>query len=1437
MNPLFGLMSRTLRRPAARGLLAIGGIVAVVGVVVGASTAPAIPTVALSSEPLYARGFRAKPTLTLALSVEFPTVGAAYVNGADRSNDPYYKQATTYVGYFDPNGCYSYNDTSKHFVLDATTTTHKCNGTKFSGNFMNWAATSAIDILRYGLTGGDRIDDTITKTVLQRAVLRSSFYNSSNFPSKQLIASADAGTLADSLPDTVLGTNSGTIYVANCLNRIFIGTERTGTCDSPGNNGKLGVAVGSVSTPYNINASLPTSGSGSQVFNSTSCAGENGTCTIGSDGNRFVAYGGGNRFVVREFIAGGTVTCDNNTFGDPIPGTGKSCYVGKATIARSGGLTVDSYFYSRVQVCESAAAATSRPSLCTLQLSGNYKPTGNLQRYSDRMRVAVFGYLKDDTLTRYGGVLRAPMKYVGPKWFDDDFKLYATTNPKSEWNETTGVFADNPEAATDFAVSGAINYLNRFGRTGVFGEYKTYDPVAELYYEALRYIQGLDPTSQAVSSISTAQKDGFPVYTTWTDPHPVVTGLSTSGTDTYACIKNNILTIGDVNTHADKSLPGNTLTTSEDFSRAANANANEPDFVQWTKVVGGFESNVSISYVDGKGVTRTTSNISTENDSNADLDTKQPVTSTNHCCSNNRYFMAGAAYWANTHDIRASGLSGYAASKARPGMRVTSYMIDVNEYGEQSSAVTFKQNQFYLAAKYGGFTDRSQTGNPFLAANGTTLDNTNWARTVSTTLTPDGLVAKNYFQGNNATELLTALDDIFATVVREAGSIAGAAVSSTRLSTDLAIFQGTFDPSDWSGDLVRYKVTRDSNGAVVISSADDVANTKFAAQTLDAVSDYSTRKIFVGKTTPGLTGTATDFTWSALDADHKTTLKTAPSPAAADSDDTATLRVNYIRGDRSQESTGLLLRRRSSRLGDIVNSGAVFSGKPATIVGDSSYDTFVTNTASRPNTVFVGANDGMMHAFNADTMAELFAYIPSFVVKNLRDFTLSTYVHRSFVDATAAVAEAKVGSSWKTVLVSGAGAGGQGVFALDVSNPSTFTASNVMWEFTDRDDASMGNVIGRPQILRLRTTSPGGTATYKHFAVVAAGVNNYASDGYFSSDGRPAIFILDLAKSPTSAWQQGTNYFKIELPVGDTSKANGIVSFVAVPGAAGELQLLYAGDLQGNVWKLNFGSVGSSSWTAAGLSAFKSGTTPQPLFVATDASGAGQPITAEPKVINGPNRSHIVTFGTGRFLELSDLSTPYQVQSYYAVYDNGQDKVPSRAYLKQATASSNVIDASPFTWGMPSSADATGVRAGWYFNYPGASNGERQISGIAVLGGYTVFGTVEPAANGCSDGSGRVYLANLATGAGNYSASTVGIQGEPLLMKVGTDSYTNSTSAGRSTRTTTWQIVLQGSVGIKLPEGLVTAGGSGTTGSVTDVSAVRERSWRQIFNYEELKIK
>lgn len=291
-------------------------------------------------------------------------------------------------------------------------------------------------------------------------------------------------------------------------------------------------------------------------------------------------------------------------------------------------------------------------------------------------------------------------------------------------------------------------------------------------------------------------------------------------------------------------------------------------------------------------------------------------------------------------------------------------------------------------------------------------------------------------------------------------------------------------------------------------------------------------------------------------------------------------------------------------------------------------------------------------------------------------------------------------------------------------------------------------MVGQPQILRLRRTATSGAgAEYRYYAVVAGGVNNYSNDGRFSATGKPAIFILALAKESGSTWTLGSNYFKIELPAGDTSKANGVVSFAAVPGPVGELDLLYAGDLQGNLWKFKFTGVGKESWTAEGLSAFKSVSTPTPLFVASDADGTRQPITSAPVVAYGPSRGYIVTFGTGKLLETGDLAKPHKAQSYYAAYDNRH-----------------------------------GVRAGWYVDFPGVANGERQISGIlaavqstraeAMKRGVDTY--MVPASNNDWANGWLVYADNDRSRS-RTAADTVIMQTGPIALKTTVNS--NATDA------------------------------------------------------------
>ena len=1411
---------------AARYKLRLGAIglaaVAFIGIAVSSSPPPAIPAIPLAGEPLYARGARAKPTLTLALSVEFPTVGAQYVNGADSSNDNTYAASTEYIGYFDAESCYSYNNDAdaalRRFDRIGPATARECGGTGFSGNFMNWATSSAIDILRYGLTGGDRVVDTTSLTILQRAYLPTrsdnnpgNYYNGSNFPSKRITNAVAAGAL----PSALLGSHTGDVYIANCKNRVHFGTAKAGNCDAPGSNANLGTPVaGSSSGPVTAySGALPSDFS-------AACANENGTCSF--SGILQVAYGANTSW---KFMSAKDGTpCTNAVFGDPIVGTAKKCYTRPDptgwTPPSSSALTADGFFYTRVSVCGTDNAGTltdPRTDLCLRYPNGNYKPVGNLQKYSDRLRVAAFGYLIDnvDPAQRNGAVLRAPMKYVGPKHFDSNFSLVSGANPNQEWDTNTGVFVTNPDGAAE-GNSGVANYLNKFGRTGsTAGNYKRYDAVGELYYEALRYVQGLPPTASAVSGMTDAMKDGFAAYDTWTDPHPAV-----AGTTDYSCVRNNIVAIGDVNTWNDKYFPGNTRTDSNDTTRTASDAANEPDFMWWTKVVGAFESNhTEVSYVDGKGVTRSVSNHNTPNTARWGME-NQTIGA-----SGASYYMAGAAYWANTHDIRGSNWS--EADKRRPGMRVTTYVLDVNEYAQQTLHSKHSQNQFYLAAKYGGFKDASETGNPFKAKDGSNT-NDNWSRPSDHT----DLDAKNYYLSSSARGVLDALNNIFENIAKEANSIAGGAISTQRLtSVGGFIFQAQFDPADWSGDLIPYPLTLTPDGTdVVIGDADAAPWT--AATRLDAMAP-SARKIYVGKTNPAA-ATATAFVWSELETSTQEALRLPPGAAVGsplDAESVGQARLDFLRGDRSQEAPAGTLRKRGRVLGDIVNSGVAYSGAPSLRINDAGYASgFATTYASRAKTLFVGANDGMLHAFDSSNGDELFAYIPSWLVPTLNKLTSPSYQHQNYVDSSPAVAEAKVGSDWKTVLVGGTGGGGQGVYALDVSDPSAFGADKVMWEFTDKDDASLGNVIGRPAILKFKT----GASTSKYFAVVASGVNNYVDDGHYSTTGNPAIFLLDLAKAVGSSWELGVNYYKIELPIATTSIASGLANFTTRSNLADEVTQLYAGDMQGNLWKLDFTNKYPADWTVAKLSYYLDGTTPIPMYVAKDGAGNLQPITMPPFLAFAPNRALIVAFGTGKYLETGDNSGPFHTQSVYALLDNNSATADSssptaaiagRGRLQAATANSDgTITSSAFTWGRPTSDGDTTKRSGWYFDMISSSTtGERQISAFTVFGSKVFAGSVIPPQTSCEIGSGRSYALDLYQASGTHVSSDVGILGEPFVIAVGSDSLTKSNSVDQAVRTTTGRIVLQGSGALK------------NSASTTAVATVFRMSWRQINNYQELK--
>src|SRR5471032_2216103 len=256
------------------------------------------------------------------------------------------------------------------------------------------------------------------------------------------------------------------------------------------------------------------------------------------------------------------------------------------------------------------------------------------------------------------------------------------------------------------------------------------------------------------------------------------------------------------------------------------------------------------------------------------------------------------------------------------------------------------------------------------------------------------------------------------------------------------------------------------------------------------------------------------FLWPDLSDAQRALLNMAPFVAKKKSDGLGAQRVAFLRGDRSLE--GAPFRRRVSVLGDSVHSAPVYVGVASAAVQGLGYAAFYARSKLRRAAVYLGANDGMLHAFDVVDGSELFAYIPDALIATLNDLTSPAYVHQAYVDGLASAAEAQVNGVWKTVLVSGMGGGAQGVFALDVSDPQQFAAgSGALWEFTDRDDPDMGNVVGLPQIAQFRA----GASGMRYFAVVGIVIEPAGDDGEIAHAGRTragngALFLLALDKAP-----------------------------------------------------------------------------------------------------------------------------------------------------------------------------------------------------------------------------------------------------------------------------------------------------------------------------------
>ncbi|CAN7471378.1 PilC/PilY family type IV pilus protein [Pseudoduganella sp. LjRoot289] len=579
--------------------------------------------------------------------------------------------------------------------------------------------------------------------------------------------------------------------------------------------------------------------------------------------------------------------------------------------------------------------------------------------------------------------------------------------------------------------------------------------------------------------------------------------------------------------------------------------------------------------------------------------------------------------------------------------------------------------------------------------------------------------------------------------------IRSAATVATTAS-GMSVFQGSARPADWSGQFTRSALTVDASGMPRISPP-----LWEAGALLDVLPDpANARRVYTSKIELGRQ-TTIPFAWDSLSAAQRTALNRPPPPARQVSDRKGELRLDYLRGDRSLE--GSTFRPRGGILGDTVNSTPVHVGAPPPEGRSDGYREHAERLQSRRPAVYLGANDGMLHAFDAGTGNELFAYIPAALFSQLNQLPSRNYAHRAYVDGPASAGEVLLAGVWKTVLVSAMGAGAQAVFALDVTDPATFPAGGgALWEFTDRDDAVLGNVTTLPQIVRVRMRSA--SSDYRYFALVASGINNGAPDGNADAERSSALFLLALDKPSGEAWRLNRNYYRLPLPAGDTGRVNALGTPALVKDDGGALRYAYAGDLHGNLWRFSF--TGSAPWRAAAEG---------PVFIARDASGQRQPITAQPRVVNAPDGGLLILVGTGRLLDAADRDpSRYAQQSFYAVLDDhasvqGEAGPAGAAWpLARADLAQRVLDGAPgdstlAVRGRVVSYGGANGGHGWYIDFLQRDSGERSISSPVVADGTVYFNSVLTGAHACAAIASRSYalgtLAGLPPDSGGLPAS------------------------------------------------------------------------------------
>lgn len=601
-----------------------------------------------------------------------------------------------------------------------------------------------------------------------------------------------------------------------------------------------------------------------------------------------------------------------------------------------------------------------------------------------------------------------------------------------------------------------------------------------------------------------------------------------------------------------------------------------------------------------------------------------------------------------------------------------------------------------------------------------------------------------FYVADNPDALRMGIAQSIAAATVQSGAAAAAATSTLEpVQGDNFAYLASYQTAVWNGELSARTIDPDS-GAI------DTTDRWKAGQKLNNLVAYGsdTRNIYTWDASA--TSKLKSFTYANLTAAERAyfnpTLLTqyATMSVTQQAAMTGTTLVNYLRGQRSHEKDRSFvvggvpttypdqqvyrLRQYTSSgttydwvLGDISHTTPVYVGKPSFSYADTDYDAYKTAQTSRTPMIYVGANDGMLHAFDGQVIDgsgnaistggdEKWSYVPLKVMPNMYKTADVNYSenHVFTMDGPIAAGDVYFGNAasegWHTILVGGFGAGGRGYYALDVTDPLNPKA---LWNFTDSENANMGYSYSTPII----TKKADGTWV----VLVTSGINNSSGVSGDSSKGDGKGYLYEInAKTGALLRTIATNSGSITAPSG-LGKLNAWVDNVLSDNTA---TYAYAGDINGDVWRFDL-AAGSVSKLIA----------------------LGEPVTTAPE-LGKIDTNKVVFVGTGRYLGTTDI-TDTTAYGFYAVKDPGNATTVLKTALVQQTLQTQADGIHRTTINNQTVNWTT--NAGWWVRFLDA--GERVAVDPVLQMGTIVFSTNVPTSDVCEAGGySWIYYLDYKTG-------------------------------------------------------------------------------------------